>query len=154
MKKAGALLISILILIVLFHSVIYVVNNFIATGMERQLRNCQLPPESEMIESTSVAGKVLGGSNGMQWYGILLIRSDMSEEELLQWYKSHMSPAENEEIYVIRQKGPEMFDYGERRFHSYPDDGPCYQIQLFRSLAVGTESSIWESLLNHDLRGH
>ena len=141
MKKAGALLISILILIVLFHSVIYVVNNFIATGMERQLRNCQLPPESEMIESTSVAGKVLGGGNGMQWYGILLIRSDMS-------------PAENEEIYVIRKEGPEMFEYGERRFHSYPDDGPCYQIQLFRNLDVGTESSIWESLLNLDLRGH
>ena len=33
MKKAGALLISILIVIVLFHSVIYVVNNFIAMSI-------------------------------------------------------------------------------------------------------------------------
>lgn len=154
MKKAGKLLISLLILIVLFHAVIYVVNNFIAMGMERQLRNCLLPPESQIIESASVAGKVLGSGNGMQWYGILLIRSDMGQAELLQWYKKHVSRTGNDEIYVMRQDGPEMFEYGERRFHSFPNDGPCYQIQLFRNLAVGTESSIWESLLNLDLRGH
>ena len=45
MKKAGKLLISLLILIVLFHAVIYVVNNFIAMGMERQLRLAHIAPD-------------------------------------------------------------------------------------------------------------
>ena len=62
--------------------------------------------------------------------------------------------AADDDICVSRQEGPEIFEADKRRFHAFIGDGPCYQIRLGRNLTVGTESPIWESLLNRDLRGH
>ena len=154
MKKFGKVLISVLILIALFHVAIYVVNNHIAKQLESQLLNCPLPPNSEIVDSVSVAGKIEGNGNGMQWFGIILIKSEMNEDDLSQWYSSHMDTDEADEIYVIRQKSPEVFEYENYRFNNFSGEDLCYQIQLFRDSAVGTELSIWESLLNFDLRGH
>ena len=154
MKKFGKVLISVLILIALFHAAIYVVNNHIAKQLESQLLNCPLPPNSEIVDSVSVAGKIEGNGNGMQWFGIILIKSEMNEDDLSQWYSSHMDTDESDEIYVIRQKSPEVFEYENYRFNNFSGEDLCYQIQLFRDSAVGTELSIWESLLNFDLRGH
>ena len=85
-KKIGTVFIIFLILIVLSHVVIYVVNNHIAKGMERQLLDCPLPPNTEMLDSASIAGKMQGNGNGMQWFGIILIKSEMNEDELSKWY--------------------------------------------------------------------
>lgn len=154
MKRIGIILVSFLILIVLFHTVVYVVNNRIAKRLEQQLLNCPIPPNSEIIDSASVAGKLQGNGNGMEWFGIILIKSEMNEVELLQWYNSHVDIDKNDEIYVTRQKTSEIFDYSNLRFDHYSSEDCCYQIQIFRNIAIGTESSIWESLLNSDLRGH
>ena len=154
MKRFGKALIVVLILIALFHAVIYVVNNHIAKQLESELLNCPLPPNSELIDSVSVAGKMEGNGNGMQWFGIILIRSEKNEVDLLQWYNSHEKTDVSDEIYVIRQKSPEVFEFRNYHFNNFSGEDLCYQIQLFRDSAVGTESSIWKSLLNFDLRGH
>ena len=154
MKKLRIILISFLILIVLFYGSIYIINNIVAKRMERQLLECELPPNSELIDSASIAGKILGNGNGMQYFGIILIKSEMNENELLQWYNSHANIEETDEIYVIRQETPEIFGQNNFRFNHYSGENNCFQIQSFRDIAVGTESSIWESLLNCDMRGH
>ena len=94
-KKIGIIFITFLIMVVLFYVVIHVVNNHIAKRMERQLLECQLQPNSEIIDSVSIAGKMQGNGNGMQWFGIILIRSEMNEVELSKWYDSRVNTEEN-----------------------------------------------------------
>lgn len=154
MRKIGVALIAFLIVIILFHVTIYVVNNHIAKTLERKLLSCQLPPNSILIDTASVAGKMMGNGNGMQWFGIILIKSDMSEDMLSEWYNSHVDIEDTDMIYVFKQETPAVFEYGNHYFSNFPNEDDCYQIQLFRSSAVGAESSVWESLLNSDLRGH
>ena len=72
--------------------------------MERQLLDCPLPPNSEMLDSASIAGKMQGNGN--------------------------------------------------YRFKNYSGEEHCYQIQFFKNIPVGFETSIWEEFLNNDLRGH
>ena len=154
MKKLFALLLLFLGMIGLFHTVIYLANNQTACALERRLLDCGLPPGSEMADSAAIAGKKLGSGNGMQWFGIVWIRSSMSGDELSQWYKSHAEFRDTDEISVIRQDAPEIFGPGSERCGHWPALESCWQIRLGRNTAVGTETSLWEGLLNHDLRGH
>ena len=38
-----------------------------------------------MLDSASITGKMQGNGNGMQWFGIILIKSEMNEDELSIW---------------------------------------------------------------------
>ena len=154
MKKSRAVLYIFLILIILFYGSIYVINNLIAKRLEHQLLDCPLPSNSELIDSASVTGKILGNGNGMQYFGIILIVSEMNENELLQWYNGRVNTKETDEIHVIKQETSEIFENSNYHFNHYSGEGHCFQIQIFRNIAGGTEASIWESLLNCDLRGH
>ena len=154
MKKVRFTLLAFLIIIILFNTIIYIVNNNIANGLKYKLLECPLPPNSELIDSASIAGKILGNGNGMQWFGIILVNSDITKDELSEWYKSHVDYKHTDTIYVFKQESSEILKGSNYFFNFYSDKCNCFQVQLFRNSAVGTESSIWESLLNLDLRGH
>ena len=64
------------------------------------------------------------------------------------------SPGENEDISVLKQETSKVFEYSCWNFKNYSGEGNCYQVRLVRYSAVGFEKSIWESILNSDLRGH
>ena len=116
--------------------------------------NCELPPNSVLIDSSSVAGKMEGNGNGMQWFGIVLIKSQMTDDALRDWYKNQLVTGENEVISVLKQETSKVFEHGRWRFKNYSDEENCYQVRLARYSIVGFENSIWESILNTDLRGH
>lgn len=158
MKKLGIVLGVCGVLIVLFYAVIHIVNDQIAEGLEEKLLNCPLPPNSEMVESVSIAGKKQGNGNGMQYFGIILIRSEMNEDELAQWYNSRVDTEKNDLIYVMRQETREIFKYGvyygDHRFKHYSGEDDLYQVCFFRNITAGSGSSNRERILNFDLRGH
>ena len=83
MKKIK--LVGILAAVVLIGSVISIplINNHTAYKVEKALCEIPLPEETELIESLSQAGKLMGNGNGMQYFGAILIRSDLSLEELV-----------------------------------------------------------------------
>ena len=58
------------------------INNHTAYKVEKPLCEIPLPEETELIESLSQAGKLTGNGNGMQYFGAILIRSELSLEEL------------------------------------------------------------------------
>ena len=58
------------------------INNHAAYKVEKALCEIPLPEETELIESLSQAGKLTGNGNGMQYFGAILIRSELSLEEL------------------------------------------------------------------------
>ena len=155
LKKIFLVILAVLLAIVIIFGVtIRIANNSIAKGLEKQLLACEHPTDVEVIDSIPVAGKMEGNGNGMQWFGIILIKSDMSEDEIREWYKKQVSPGENEDISVLKQETSKVFEYSCWNFKNYSGEGNCYQVRLVRYSAVGFEKSIWESILNSDLRGH
>lgn len=45
-----------------------------------------LPNDTQFIESVYKAGKLAGNGNGMQYFGAILIQSELSLEELKEYY--------------------------------------------------------------------
>ena len=86
MKKLK--LVGILAAVVLIGGVISIplINNHTAYKVEKKLCETPLPEKTELIESISRAGKLTGNGNGMQYFGAILIRSDLSLEELDAYY--------------------------------------------------------------------
>ena len=156
MKALGKIVGIVLLLAALFYAAVYIGNNLAAAGLERRLLAAELPGETRIVESRAVAGKMLGNGNGMQWFGILLVQSEQSAQELLAWYAQRVqTDAGREEIYVDPQETPLIFGeaYPDQRFRQPVEPG-CYQVCLMRDSAVGAEESLWEALLNCDVRAH
>ena len=92
------------------------INNYTAYKVERVLCDISLPEEAELIESLSQAGKLTGNGNGMQYFGAILIRSELSLEELDAYYSDYRR---NEWEYLVEiQKGQsiEVIDHGGLQF--------------------------------------
>lgn len=91
MKKLK--LVGILAAVVLIGGVISIplINNHTAYKVEKKLCETPLPEKTELIESILRAGKLTGNENGMQYFGAILIRSDLSLEELDAYYSGYRS---------------------------------------------------------------
>lgn len=65
------------------------VNDAAAHDVETRLENVPLPAGAERIDSLSVAAKLSGNGNGMQYLGALLIRSDQDLDDIQAYYDAH-----------------------------------------------------------------
>lgn len=146
MKKLK--LVGILVAVVLIGGVISIsfINNNIACKVEKELCETPLPEKTELIESISRAGKLTGNGNGMQYFGAILIQSELSLEELDAYYSGYRS---NEwECLVETQEGQsiEVIDHETLQF-SEEIKGSDYYILY----SWGSGNSLLEEL---DIRGH
>ncbi|NLC45329.1 MAG: hypothetical protein GX783_13745, partial [Clostridiales bacterium] len=64
-------------------------NDLIASRVSRSLRNTPLPNDTEIIDYTSKAGKLVGNGNGMQYFGAILIKSKLTLEALEIYYTQY-----------------------------------------------------------------
>lgn len=122
------------------------INNHIAYKVEKALCKIPLPEETELIESLSQAGKLTGNGNGMQYFGAILIRSELSLEELEAYYSGYRS---NEwECLVETQEGQfiGMIEHRVLQFSEEINDSGYYIVYSW-----GSGSSLLEEL---DIRGH
>ena len=122
------------------------INNNIAYKVEKELCETPLPEKTELIESISRAGKLTGNGNGMQYFGAILIRSDLSLEELYAYYSGYRS---NEwECLVETQEGQsiEVIDHETLQFSEEIKDSGYYILYSW-----GSGKSLLEEL---DIRGH
>ena len=146
MKKLK--LVGMLTAVVLIGGVIAIplINNHTAYKVEKKLCETPLPEKTELIESISRAGKLTGNGNGMQYFGAILIRSDLSLEELDAYYSGYRS---NEwECLVETQEGQsiEGIDHGTLQFAEEIKDRGYYIVYSW-----GSENSLLDEL---DMRGH
>ncbi|MBQ8278431.1 MAG: hypothetical protein IJZ23_01150 [Roseburia sp.] len=94
------------VFLILFIISIPIVNNYSATVIEKKLSALPLPEQTEYIESVSKAGKMTGNGNGMQYLGAILIESELTLEELDNYYSLYR---ENEwDCIVEEQIGQEI----------------------------------------------
>ena len=146
MKKLK--LVGMLVAVVLIGGVISIsfINNNIAYKVEKELCETPLPEKTELIESISRAGKLTGNGNGMQYFGAILIRSDLSLEELDAYYSGYRS---NEwECLVETQEGQsiEGIDHGTLQFAEEIKDRGYYIVYSW-----GSGNSLLDEL---DICGH
>ena len=146
MKKLK--LVGMLVAVVLIGGVISIsfINNNIAYKVEKELCETPLLEKTELIESISRAGKLTGNGNGMQYFGAILIRSDLSLEELDAYYSGYRS---NEwECLVETQEGQsiEVIDHETLQFSEEIKDSGYYILYSW-----GSGNSLLEEL---DIRGH
>ena len=146
MKKLK--LVGILTAVVLIGGVISIplINNYTAYKVERALCEIPLPEEAELIESLSQAGKLTGNGNGMQYFGAILIRSDLSLEELETYYSDYRS---NEWEYLVEiQEGQSIkeIEHKALQFSEEIEDSGYYIVYSW-----GSGNSLLDEL---DIRGH
>ena len=91
MKKIAKYGVIFLIIIILVGLPMYITisNDMIAKRTEKELKHTSLPENTEIIDSISIAGKLTGNGNGMQYFGAILIKTDLSEEELNNYYNQY-----------------------------------------------------------------
>lgn len=128
MNKAIIVFLVVIVLIVGFIISIPLVNNYSANNVEQELLRIALPDNTEMIESLSIAGKVVGNGNGMQYFGAILIKSEHTLDELFNYYSGKL-----EGILVKEQKSKEIeFTHGDVSFSSnINEEGNYFIVYLF-----------------------
>lgn len=154
--KRTILLISLIIILlspVILYTGIVIANNSIANSIAKDLKSIKLPENTELVELVSIAGKIIGSGNGMQYFGALLVSSELSAEELEEYYQNY-----SEDIYVVKQETSEILD-GELnrnyRFSNFDESKNNYIVHCWNH-----EHSAWEdhelisTLLDLDIRGH
>lgn len=124
-------------------------NDMIAKRTEKELKHTSLPENTEIIDSISIAGKLTGNGNGMQYFGAILIKTDLSEEELNNYYNQYR---ENEWSFVVKKQDTskiEVIEHGNYSFKKYNEkDKEKYYI------IYSWGSSKNDLLFEFDLRGH
>ena len=88
MKKAwiiGLCIVALLLPVALYGGIV-ITNNAIAHGMAKELKSAPLPEGTILMDSFSLAGKLVGNGNGMQYFGAMLIKSEQTLEELAAYY--------------------------------------------------------------------
>lgn len=150
MKKIlKILLIAITILILFIPLIIKVSNDNIAKNVEKNLKVTSLPNDSELVDSISISGKLTGNGNGMQYFGAILIKTDLSEDELNDYYNQFRK---DEWSYILKKQNSNKIDvieHGNYRFEKYnkEDEEKYYIIYSWGSAKN-------DFLVELDLRGH
>ncbi len=154
MNKITCLILLIFLSPVFLISSIMLTNNFIANQTENELVSLPLPEDTELADSLSVANKIYGNGNGMQYIGELLIVSELTEEELTEYYQSL-----NENITVKRQLSPQVFDseyYKRYKFKSFDADKSSFAVELiyYNPYTYSAEYNLFWNMLDLDLRAN
>lgn len=151
MKKtlitAVLLPIILITLFVLFVLSVPIVNNITAATVLSDIKNIPLPENTEYVDGISAAGKFTGNGNGMQYFGAMLIKTDLSLDELNSYYSDYR---ENEfRLLVEKQESGEIavIEHGSLAFESELSQDENYYIVY----SWGDGIDLFADL---DLRGH
>lgn len=145
----GFVIIVITLLIILFtlYMVSPILNDNVAKKTADELLEIPFPDNTEFMESIYEAGKLDGCGNGMQYFGAILIKSELSLDELKEYYAEF---ADNEWTCVV-----------ENQINSDIDKRIMDETLTFKTDIVGNNYYIvysWgdnDTIFNEfDLRGH
>lgn len=150
MKKI--LMILLVLLFIVLPLYITLVNNIIAINTRRTLEKIDVPEKSNIVDSVDIAGKLSGNGNGMQYFGAILLESDLSEAELTEYYRKYrkdewsflISKQSSSRISVVDQYGYSFKNYDESKKDKY------YIIYSWGS----SKNVFLSDILDLDIRGH
>ena len=83
-----AIVLALLVLLVVTLFVVSpILNNITLSNFSKQIYNYPLPKNTVLIEKEAVCGKLNGNGNGMDFFACILIKSDMSIDQIKDYYK-------------------------------------------------------------------
>lgn len=123
-----------------------VVNDLTAIGVRNGLCALPLPDQTERLDAVAKAGKLVGNGNGMQYFGAMLIKSDLSEQELIAYYRQYSQNEWSCQVERQTTKSIDMIELTTISFRISPDIGSFYRVYTW-----GSSRFI---LRDWDLRGH
>ena len=142
-------IVTIIVLPIALYFGIVITNNSIADKVEKSLVKYQLPPQTEIVDSVSFAGKLTGNGNGMQYMGAILIKSDLTEKQLTEYYKNNFDYIEINK----QQSNTIIFDLSDLSFQAELEEDKTY----YSVVCWGSNkelSPLSQVLLDFDIRGH
>ena len=146
MKKRTIIIVTIVVVLLVFLVSIPIVNDGIAKKTAEKIKDTDIPNTSEYVESFSTAGKLVGNGNGMQYFGGILIKSELSLEELKTYYSQF---AQNEWEYIVENqtgRNVQIIEHGILTL-STDIEGDNY----FIVYSWGDNDTVFDKL---DIRGH
>lgn len=126
------------------------INDMSAADIEKQLAALPLPEYTELREGFSAAGKLSGNGNGMQFFGAILIETELSQEELYTHYGPYRKS--DYDCIVEPQTNAEltMIEHGySRHFQNWREPEPPKQAYIVYTWGSG--NAFFSAF---DLRGH
>lgn len=143
------LIFLILILFIGVPLLINIQNDIIANNSKEELLKTELPNNTEIVDSISIAGKLTGNGNGMQYFGAILIKTDLSKEELEEYYNQYRN---NEYSFLVSKQNTntiEMIEHGSYKFEKFNEND---KEKYFTIYSWGSSKN--DFLIEFDLRGH
>ncbi len=157
MKVLKRILLVLVIVIALLPVVSYigivVTNNYIADKIEDDLVAYELPTNTELVDSISIAGKLTGNGNGMQYMGAILVQSDLSKDELREYYTSDFEYIEVRKQDTANIEFVHSNDYSFSEFSKTNKDN-YYCVICWDSNRSELFGDFITVLLDFDVRGH
>ena len=137
------------VVLLLFSVGIPIANNAIALGVENDLKSLPLPEKTELVESTSKASKMVGNGNGMQYFGAILIKSDLLPEELDAYYQTYR--VGSFDCIIAGQLSNDILaiEHGDLAFRHNE-----YGVGYYIVYTWGSAPNWLQDWLDTDLRGH
>ncbi|GAA0124792.1 hypothetical protein UT300019_06940 [Clostridium sp. CTA-19] len=81
-------------------------NDFIADGVKKKLQDTPLPSNTKFCDAVSKVGYLTGNGSGIQFFGAILIKSQLSLEELQEYYSKYKTGYDG--YVVLEQKGSQI----------------------------------------------
>lgn len=121
-------------------------NNRVAEQVAEELQAIPLPEKTELVEAKFAAGKLVGNGNGMQYFGAVLMKSELSLATLEAYYAGYAD--EEWECIVEKQdnKTIQVIEHGSLDFETEINSGDFYIVYSW-----GNNDTIFHEF---DLRGH
>ena len=146
--KIIAIIVVIILIVFALPLYIKIGNDTIAKKIEIGLKKTKLPENTEIIDSISIASKLVGNGNGMQYFGAILVKTNLSENELNEYYKQYR----NKELeYNIKEQKSEKIDVIEIGNYSFKNFRKDEQERCYIIYSWGSNKN---ALLDLDIRGH
>ena len=123
------------------------VNDYTATLIATKLQDVPLPEKSSYIESISQSGKMVGNGNGMQFFGAILIESELSIDELIRFYSDYSNSKLRLIVEEQKNQKIEFIEHGKLSFNHELTENANYFILYSWGSGI-------EPFCSLDIRGH
>ena len=95
-----------------------IINDLSAKQVMKDIEDIPLPDNTWVAARFSRAGKLVGNGNGMQFFGAVLLESELSLEELEQYYSSYRETQWDYIVAAQRTQNIDIIEHGSAAFET------------------------------------
>lgn len=144
------LCIIIILLIISIPIIITCGNDRFAENVVSELKSTPLPSNTEIVANKSIAGKLSGNGNGMQYLGVIVVKSELNNEQLNTYYNNYRENSWDFCISSIEGSDVDITDRQPIHFKELENLSDYSHYYAIYSWGESPNSFFWDL----DLRGH